>query len=352
MGAQEMVGLTNNQHNFAQHLAALWGELEVAAESRDFPSDEGAASHSGSSSKYVAKAGLLHGYHISQSRHWKPWRARVAGPVQHWWCRSLSEAFFHYSWPEAPQPNSFQCIAARLRQALAVKDQAAARHECLAIFKWGGVARKANDKSRVWVEDQYQKKTLCQSIMQATQLLQPGSSQALDAFDGRRLLMNAAMTKVYAAADPDNIIIYDGRVGAALGLLARYWLEMCNIADVPADLAFRWGRGQGNAKRDPSLGNYSFPELYSPSTKTHHKDAAWAGQVRLAGQLLKRVMVFNSSIASIGDVEKALFMIGFSVEPELPPQPLPKCCKDLNCDGGSERQYRPEPAADRRKCPL
>lgn len=325
MGAQAMgpTGLTNNQHLFAEYLAALWGKLEVAAESRDFPSDEDAASHSVPSAKYAGRVELLHGYRISQSRHWKPWRTRIGKPVQHWWCHSLSEAFFHYSWPEDPQPNSFQHIAARLRQALAVKDQAATRHECLAIFKWGGVARKTNDKSRVWVEDQYQKKTLCQSIMQATQLLQPGSSQALGAFDGRGLLMNAAMTKVYAAADPANIIIYDGRVGAALGLLARSWLVMSHIAGVPADLAFRWGRGQGSAKRDPSLGGYSFPELYSPSTKTHHKDAVWAGQVRLAGQLLKQMIVLNSSIASIGDIEKALFMIGFSVEPQFPPQPLP-----------------------------
>lgn len=317
------IGLTNNQRLFAEYLAKLWGKPGFVAESSGFPPDE-ATGRSFSSGKHAPQGVLLHGYRISQSRHWTPWRARVSKPIQHWWCRSLWEAFSHYSWPEAPQPNSFQCIAARLRQALLVNDQAAVRHECLAIFKWGGVARKADDKSRVWIEAQYQQSTLCQSIIQATQLLQPSSLQGLNAFDGRGLLMNAAMTKVYAAADPANIIIYDGRVGAALGLLARYWLVRSHIADVPADLAFRWGRGQGSAKRDPSLGGYSFPELYSPSTKTHHRDAVWAGQVRLAGQLLKQIMVLNSSITSIGDIEKALFMIGFSVEPEFPAQPLPR----------------------------
>lgn len=304
------MGLTNNQRGFAQFLASLW-RPESAAESQEFAVGS------------VDGAGVLHGYRISQSRYWKPWRARITSSVRHWWCRSLWEAFSHYSWPDDPKPNSFECTAARLRQALVATDQAAARRACLDIFRWGGVARKADDKSRVWVEVQYQQNTLCQSIMLAVQLLQTGSVQGLAAFDGKGLLMNAAMTKVYAAADPDNIIIYDGRVGAALGLLTRYWLERTGIAVLPSDLAFRWGRGRGDAKRDPSLGGYMFSELYQASTKAANKDAIWAGQVRLAGALLKEMMAINPGINSIGQVEKALFMIGFSVDPELPPQPFP-----------------------------
>lgn len=305
-------GLTNNQLGFAQYLAGLWGRPEAVAESRDFIS-----------TGVAAEAGVLHGYRISQSRHWKPWRAGIASTVQHWWCHSLCEAFFHYSWPDVPQPNSFQCIAARLQHALAVQDQAAAHRACLDIFKWGGVARKADDKSRVWVEVQCQQKTLCQSIKQAVQLLQPGSTPGLSAFDGVQLLMNAAMTKVYAAADPGNIIIYDGRVGAALGLLTRYWLVQSGIAAVPTDLAFRWGRGQSVVNRDPSQGGYVFSELYRSSTKAAHKDEVWAGQVRLAGALLKEMMTLNLNIKSIGEIEKALFMVGFSVEPAFPSLPLP-----------------------------
>lgn len=305
-------GLTNNQLGLAQYLAGLWGKPEAAADNCSFPS-LGVAD----------EVGVLHGYRVSKSKHWKPWRARIASPVKHWWCRSLWEAFFHYSWPEDPQPNSFQCIAARLQHALAVQDQAAAHLACLDIFKWGGVARKTDDKSRIWVESQYQQKTLCQSIKQAVQLLQPGSSSGLRAFDGVQLLMNAAMTKVYAAADPANIIIYDGRVGAALGLLTRHWLVQSGIATVPTDLAFRWGRGQSAVNRDPSLGGHIFSELYRPSTKAVYKDEVWAEQVRLAGALLKEMMALNLSIKSIGEIEKALFMVGFSVEPDFPTTPLP-----------------------------
>lgn len=82
MGAQAMgpTGLTNNQHLFAEYLAALWGKLEVAAESRDFPSDEDAASHSVPSAKYAGRVELLHGYRISQSRHWKLGARALASP--------------------------------------------------------------------------------------------------------------------------------------------------------------------------------------------------------------------------------------------------------------------------------
>lgn len=301
------MSLTGNQKAFAQYLADLWGKPEVLVEMRGLLPVENASG-----------AGLLHSYRISHSSHWKRWKGRFASTVHHWWCHSLQEAFIHYSWLDSPKPNSFECIAARLRQALAVHDQATARDACLAIFHWGGVARRPGDKSLAWVEDQYQQKSLCQSIMQAVQLLQPGSAQGLAAFDGKKLLMNSAMTKVYAAADPDNIIIYDGRVGAALGLLARYWLLRAGVPTVPADLAFRWGDGRGDANRNPSLGEFKFRKLNAAQC------LLWADQVLLAGRLLQQVMAYNPSIGSIAEIEKALFMIGYNVDTDLPPLPLPR----------------------------
>lgn len=297
------MSLTANQKAFAQYLADLWGKPEVLEDMRGLLPVGNASG-----------AGLLHSYRISKHTSWKPWKGRITSSVQHWWCHSLWEASSHYSWPDAPKPLSFQCIAARLRQALAAHDQQVARNACLAIFRWGGVRGR---KSLAWVDDQYQQKTLCQSIIQAVQLLQPGSAQGLAAFDGKRLLMNSAMTKVYAAADPDRIIIYDGRVGAALGLLTRYSLMRAGVPSVPADLSFRWGAGQGDTtNRDPSLGAFKFRKLNAAQCQL------WAGQVLLAGELLQQVMAYNPSIGSIAELEKALFMIGYNVDPELPPLPL------------------------------
>lgn len=303
-------GLSANQLGFAHYLAGLWDKKEQPVD------QDGCVLE-------VGKGRILHCYRITRSRHWKPWRARVASPIQHWWCRSLAEAAHHYSWPDSLPPDSFACIAGRLRQALSTSDEDAARQACLDIFTWGGVAQKPTDKSRVWLEFQYAQRTLCQSIKEAVHLLQPGTALSLAPFDGKRLLMNAAMTKVYAAADPDNIIIYDGRVGAALGLLARYWLEMTGIGSVPNDLAFRWGAGRSEVKRDPSCRGYQFSSLYLPSTKTAHQDEVWGALVRKSGEILKQMIALRGDITSIGDVEKALFMIGFNIERDVPPSPIP-----------------------------
>ncbi|MFN3792931.1 hypothetical protein [Massilia sp.] len=81
------------------------------------------------------------------------------------------------------------------------------------------------------------------------------------------LWMNSATTKVYAAADPEGkTAIYDGRVGAALGMLVRQFLERQALAEVPAELAFRWGAPQSTKQealrtRDPSNEHYVFKKL-------------------------------------------------------------------------------------------
>ena len=85
----------------------------------------------------------------------------------------------------------------------------------LAISKWGGVAQKQTDRSRLWVT----KATgpdLIARITRAVELLK-GADDPTQCFDGEKLLMNSAVTKVYAFADSTRwLAIYDGRVGAAL----------------------------------------------------------------------------------------------------------------------------------------
>jgi hypothetical protein len=88
--------------------------------------------------------------------------------------------------------------------------------------------------------------------------------------------MNAGLTKYYALAC-DNVIIYDGRVGAALCLLVRYFLEGKGDSapqDVPGELAFRWGAQnarRGRARpRDPSSTRYKFSPL------AYASDREWA----------------------------------------------------------------------------
>lgn len=290
-----------HQEAFARHLADLWPSVEAAPR--------------------------LHGFPISRHPAWKQWRALAGEETKSWWCASLEQAQRHYSWTQRESGPSFEVLASGLRAALEEGDEAGARHFCLAIFTWGGVARKPNDGSRLWVEGQFANASLCRQTLAAVALLQPGSAGSLARFDGADLLMNAAMTKVYAAASPASLIIYDGRVGAALGLLARRLLAAQGTLVVPASLAFRWGAARTRPcdSRNPSQAGYAFQSLYQRSRRTEqHPDRVWAELVRGSSTMLLRareLLAGRGIHASLGDFEQALFMLGFNVRYPLYDEP-------------------------------
>lgn len=288
-GDRQPALLTPKQEEFASYLASLW----------------------------VGKTdSFMHRYETSKHHSWNLWKERDRG--KDWWCLTLRQAAEHYSWPQRPVPHDFPSIASHLRKALVTNNDAAAAIACLEIFRWGGVARTEDDGSRRWIKAQLAKKTLCGSIKTAVELLRPGCAQALKAFDGLNLLMNSAMTKVYAAADSDNIIIYDGRVGAALGLLTHRWLAGKGESSVPSDLAFRWGPKADDpaATRNPSLDDFRFLSLYTASTSTLNRVECWADLVRTTSRILRRVVATlaeQGEIVTLLDLERALFMIGYNV---------------------------------------
>jgi hypothetical protein len=130
--------------------------------------------------------------------------------------------------------------------------------------------------------------------------------------------MNAGLTKYYALAC-DNVIIYDGRVGAALCLLVRYFLEGKGDSapqDVPGELAFRWGAQnarRGRARpRDPSSTRYKFSPL------AYASDREWARCNVLADWVLTEARARASASwcraeDGLRRIEAALFMIGYDV---------------------------------------
>ncbi|OIN47023.1 hypothetical protein BLL37_08640 [Pseudomonas azotoformans] len=287
--------LSPAQHAFADYLAKLWSGAPGAFE---------------------------HRYPITRSWVWKPWRQHHQRQSKDWWCLSLAEAAKHYSWPEKKAPDDFASIAARLREALVKNQCVAARTACLEIFKWGGVGNRPGNASVRWVQTQAARGTLCRSILHAITLLDPTNNESLAVFDGTNLLMNSAMTKIYAAAAPEGIIIYDGRVGAALGLLVRKWLDATEECMVPPDLAFRWGPRQKTANntvetRDPSRGNFKFDDLYKKSRAGQpHQSEVWAELVRTTSRILCeviRILTVQGQGTTLLSLERALFMVGFDV---------------------------------------
>jgi hypothetical protein len=118
-------------------------------------------------------------------------------------------------------------------------------------------------------------------------------------------LMNSAMTKVYAFADPEErLAIYDGRVGAALGLFVVCLCERQKLEAVPSELAFAWhdGRGRKN-RRNPSQGLLKFPRL--------GEHQLHASNMRRASRVLNSAA--QQAGCSVQDMERALFMIGYDV---------------------------------------
>jgi hypothetical protein len=224
-------------------------------------------------------------------------------------------------------------ITARLHKALRSEDAAshALHHLCLEILEWGGV----EGTSSAWLRQRCDENALAEAIRNAVHELaapvSPKQRGAASVFM-TGTPMNSGLTKIFALAAPDRIVIYDGRVGAGLGLLARRFLEAttgrafrrkpleAGDNEVPEFLRWGWGDGQATQKqkgrRDPSKPGLKFPALHRtpPHADLRHAEYAWR-----ASRLLRNVRsrLPSSSGVKLADLERALFMIGYDVRDRL-----------------------------------
>ena len=268
---------------------------------------------------------FCHSYRISRHTSWSRWQElgrelRFENAEEMWHCDSISQAAKHYSWSGHDASCEYADLSQRLQAALQNNDERVARDLCFDIFKWGGVWKGGNTGSIMWLNEQFDKARLIFRLREACELLVDIDAN-LDRFDGRDLLMNSSMTKVYAAINFSNLIIYDGRVGAALGLLSRDYLHLIDYrGEIPKELRFPWGAAQGaqaarqRNKRDPSDGDFRFPALFG-----YRKDKLHAEMMRHSSNLLRMVASTNrsSSQCDLASLEKALFMIGYDVRRSL-----------------------------------
>jgi hypothetical protein len=264
-----------------------------------------------------------HQYNISKSRVWKNW-LKTSGNSEFWSCDNLQDAFEKYSWVSDTGTITPTNLKTSMQEALSKNDELAARTACFDIFKWGGVSlsEKRNvsgnyvDKSRNWVETMFSNGELCKQIKLAVRLLQPECDEGLSDFSSSGLLMNSSMTKVYAFADQEqNIAIYDSRVGAALGLIARIFLEdESNEYDqIPRQLRFMWGESKSKVgTRDPSNALYKFPKLPYGSKADRVKAELSRDTNILLQMALKKINQFAPAV-DLEDIERSLFMIGYDV---------------------------------------
>jgi hypothetical protein len=177
-----------------------------------------------------------------------------------------------------------------------------------AIMHWGGVDNKHRQKRTFeWIQRNADE--ISAKLSSAVDLIKDEQA-SLDSFDGVSLAMNSTMAKIVSLADPEQkLVMYDGRVGGALGFfVARFAEEQeihhYNVAD---QLLFAVDR---EPKRTPDTNRIHFPALFGKA-----RDRCHALMVRRASQLIWQVA--KECQASPREIEAALFMWGYNVAGEI-----------------------------------
>jgi hypothetical protein len=240
---------------------------------------------------------------------------------------SLESAFDGYWWDK----QGYEANAQKLRQVQttirssmkfenAPNGATEAIHALSEVLEWGagGTGQKLYTANMLWAKARND--TLIDSLRigRAEMMSDTPNINAFKASDTLTYArMNAGFTKYYALAC-DNVVIYDGRVGAALGLLVKNFCKANQIQYLPNELAFRWGAQNGinPLNRDPSDEIFKFSKLPA-------EGAIWAEWNIKANWILSAAQ--NTAHAEwcknsdgLRRLEAALFVIGYSMPIETP----------------------------------
>jgi len=241
-------------------------------------------------------------------------------PRREWHCDSIFSAYEGYSWPycfkdpinrQTLRGETFEAsertlaeLSIGLRKSVYDQDVDHSQKYCLAILEWGGVL--PNNNNRILNLGA----SLPKYLLDVQHRLNPSVFHFAGKYDD--IIMNAGFTKIYSLLI-DDFIIYDGRVGAALGLLVRKYCEQLNLPCIPPLLRFAYGKARNSARRDPSSSRYNFPVLANSSSKHTQNNLK-------ANWLLKEVVETKQSkfnllqpSKQLRALESALFMIGYDV---------------------------------------
>jgi hypothetical protein len=251
---------------------------------------------------------FAHSYVIREKGRSKTTRGNV------WSTENLLGAKLGYIWSGSNlEQNELEVseLRERLLGALATKKEGEVLESSLDILRWGKVSTPTRGGERAsvrWLGEAHDSKSLCLKLSDSVECLKRGDTQR---FDGNDLMMNSGITKVVSFADPDDkLIIYDGRVGAALGYLVRRFLEERGIPEIPCELNFGWGAAKTKGvNRNPSTVVHKFPVLWQGS----EKDRTHARMMYRASELIENVRLQTIPTTTSRDWEAALFMIGYEL---------------------------------------
>ena len=281
-------------------------------------------------------------------------------PQGYWWpfkCHVMSgkEFVLHKGSNLKDSATALKKLSKLLEEALEQNDDVKAQMACQGVLAWGGVLK--GNQQRLFGKA----RGLAKCLSDLKDCLNNSKLDDMDAAHkvSTTLWMNAGFTKIYSILAED-FCIYDGRVGAALGLLVRRYCEdgAKPLPKVPALLQFPWGEGvgvdqNGQDRRNPSRGNYVFPKLTNDKrgVKCH---TVW--NVR-ANWLIKEITVRlkvnpSKGLSPVRIVEAALFMIGYDVRSMLGTSGEQSGVQSLKCDNkmlSNLDQTQPKPVTQKSK---
>jgi hypothetical protein len=244
-------------------------------------------------------------------------RTKKTSSQSSWSIKTLSEARDKYIWGGKTFEQNEQetsRLKSDLLAALRCNDNGVAMSTSLAILKWGNVDRptKAGDRPSVnWIRLAASNNTLCSKLNDAVSYLKENN---VERFNGEDLIMDSGLTKILSIADPGGkLIIYDGRVGAALGYLTRIFLAEAGYSNVPECLRYGWGAAQTKGvNRNPSTAQFSFPALW----RGKHQHKTHAHMMANASSLIDNICERSDRSVTSRDWESALFMVGYEIPRE------------------------------------
>lgn len=251
-----------------------------------------------------------HSYQVPTKGRSSSW-SKSLDPAGNWSAMGLRNTFEKYNWNGttfSENKAELDKLTLELQSAISASDNPKVNETALAIMSWGGVNNKHRQRRTInWLRDNNYR--LSERIRKAVSLLSDETEQLME-FDGTELIMNSAVTKIVSLADPNNkLIIYDGRVGSALGHFASLYAREKLVSPLAPLLRFAVDSTQakdGSTRRNPSDGSLSFPSLFGS-----RKDKQHAEMMRLASKLVGQVA--QTCGCSSREIEAGLFMWGYSI---------------------------------------
>lgn len=239
-------------------------------------------------------------------------------PKKKWNCNSIYNAFEKYEWSGKNFQESsilLNELSKGLQKSIVNRDEVPCKEYCLKILKWGGVSNGNKDT----IEGLFLKGQLTDYFARMENLLNSNTLYPNNVGFDKAILMNSGFTKIYALFLYD-FIIYDGRVGAALGLLVSNFCREKELLNIPQSLIFAYGDARptkldtGLNRRNPSSDIYQFPKLSNNAIKhtEYNLKANW-----LLKEIIEKTDTKFKKLdkeIQLRAFESSLFMIGYDVK--------------------------------------